>query len=151
MAADAAFFSGCLLSAVCCLLSSVCCLLTPKSLRTFYELLTPPLRKRAQALLMQQEKANSTPVGWEAFAAAVSFVGGILATLFGILLNVITWIVGAELHPWLRGISTALFVLTIPLLIFAGYCLDWMERKLASHPKKILGAASNQTEKGANE
>jgi hypothetical protein len=83
-----------------------------------------------------QEKPKVAPGSWEALAAAVSFAGGIMATLFGILLNVITWILGAELHPWLRRSSTILFVLTIPLLIFSGYCLDWMERKLKTYPKK---------------
>jgi hypothetical protein len=107
-----------------------------QSLRTFYEPLTPPLRERAQARFVQQEQAKNAPLSWEAFAAAASFVGGILATLFGVLLTVITWILGVGLHPWLRWVSTALFVLTIPLLIFAGYCLDWMERKLTTHHKK---------------
>jgi hypothetical protein len=85
---------------------------------------------------MQQEQPKVAAGSWEALAAALSFVGGIMATLFGILLNVITWILGTELHPWLRRVSTALFVLTIPLLIFAGYCLDWMERKLKTNPPK---------------
>jgi len=61
-----------------------------------------------------------------------------MATLLGILLNAITWILGTELHPWFRRLSTALFVLTIPLLIFSGYCLDWMERKLNTSPKKTF-------------
>jgi hypothetical protein len=108
------------------------------SLRTFYKPLTPPLREAAQASLVQREQPKVTPGSWEALAAAFSFVGGIMATLFGILINVIAWVLGTELHPWLRRISTALFVLTIPLLIFAGYCLDWMEHKLNSHPKKTF-------------
>jgi hypothetical protein len=85
---------------------------------------------------MQQEQAKRAPLSWEAFAAVISFFGGILATVFGVLLTGITWILGVGLHPWLRWVSTALFVLTIPLLIFAGYCLDWMEQKLTTHPKE---------------
>jgi hypothetical protein len=85
---------------------------------------------------VQQEQAKSAPLSWEAFAAVISFFGGILATVFAVLLTVITWILGVGLHPWLRWVSTALFVLTIPLLIFAGYCLDWMERKLTTRPRK---------------
>jgi hypothetical protein len=87
---------------------------------------------------VQQEKPKVAPGSWEALAAALSFAGGIMATLFGLLLNVITWILGTDLHPWFRRLSTALFVLAIPLLIFSGYCLDWMERKLNTYPKKTF-------------
>lgn len=65
---------------------------------------------------------------WEATGAIFSFAGGILAAFLGSLLTASTWILGTELHPWLRNLGTALLVSTIPLLIFAGCCLDWMER-----------------------
>jgi uncharacterized membrane protein YukC len=50
-----------------------------------------------------------------------------------------TWILGGEAHPWIRWFGTGLLILTIPLLIFAGYCLDWMEGKtknLAQHSSR---------------
>lgn len=81
--------------------------------------------------------------GWEAIAAILSFFGGILAALFGSLLTASTWVLGIELHPWLRASGTGLLVLTIPLLIFAGYCLDWMERKPKNSTKE---SARNQEE-----
>ena len=52
-----------------------------------------------------------------------------LTALIGSVLTSITWFVGGALHPWLRGSGTALLIATIPLLIFAGYCLDWAERE----------------------
>lgn len=70
------------------------------------------------------------------------FGGGILAGLVGGLLAAINWIVGAEQHPIARAVSTALLVATIPLLIFAGYCLDWMERDLNEEP---MAAAEKRT------
>jgi hypothetical protein len=66
---------------------------------------------------------------WQAVGACCCFVGGILAALIGSLLTATTWLLGATAHPWVRGAGTALLIVTIPLLILAGYCLDWMEQK----------------------
>ena len=52
-----------------------------------------------------------------------------LAALIGGVLTAMTWFLGGQLHPWLRGTGTALMIATIPLLIFSGYCLDWSERE----------------------
>jgi hypothetical protein len=70
-------------------------------------------------------KPNLVPL--EAAGAALCFVGGILAGLLGTLLSASAWILG-EHHPFLHALGTVLLVITIPLLIFAGYCMDWMER-----------------------
>ena len=64
----------------------------------------------------------------EATAAVFCFGGGIFAGIVGSLLTASTWILDAEQHPWVRGVGTALLIATIPLLILAGYCLDWMEQ-----------------------
>ena len=61
--------------------------------------------------------------------ATCSYTGGIIAALLGGVLTASTWIFGAELHPWIRNLGTALMALTIPLIIFAGCCLDWAERE----------------------
>ena len=66
---------------------------------------------------------------WQATGAFCCFTGGIGAALLGSILTATTWIIGAQLHPWLQGLGTALLIVTIPLLIFSGYCLDWAERK----------------------
>ena len=65
---------------------------------------------------------------WETAGALLSFWAGILAGIVGTLLSASAWILGADQHPWVRGFGTALLVITIPLLIFAGYCMDWLER-----------------------
>lgn len=81
---------------------------------------------------MDKGRTKQNAWTWEAIGAIFGLTAGISAALFGGLLTASTWFLGAELHPWLRWLGTALMVSTIPLIIFAGYCLDWMERE----PKK---------------
>ena len=78
---------------------------------------------------MKKEKTKHAILTWEATGAIFCFTGGIGAAVLGSLLTASTWILGAPLHPWLRGLGTALLIATIPLLIFSGYCLDWAERE----------------------
>jgi len=66
---------------------------------------------------------------WEAVSACCCFAGGILAAVVGSVLTAITWLVHVEVHPWLRASGTALLIVAIPMLIMAGYCLDWLEKK----------------------
>ncbi|HAF15898.1 MAG TPA: hypothetical protein DHU55_00595 [Blastocatellia bacterium] len=77
---------------------------------------------------MKKKRTKHAVWTWEATGAVCSFGGGIVAALIGSVLTASTWILGAEAHPWVRGLGTALLILTIPLLIFSGYCLDWAER-----------------------
>jgi hypothetical protein len=65
---------------------------------------------------------------WEARGGIGCFLAGLLAPLLGALLTVIEWIVGAAGHPWIHVTSTALFIVAIPLILFAGFCLDWAEQ-----------------------
>jgi hypothetical protein len=82
---------------------------------------------------MNKQRTKRSVWSWEATSAVCCFAGGILAALLGSLLTASTWILGAELHPWVHGAGTALLIITIPLLIFAGYCMDWMERYPNKH------------------
>jgi hypothetical protein len=77
---------------------------------------------------MNAQRTKNAVWSWEATTAVCCFAGGIGAAFFGSVLTASTWILGAAAHPWLRGFGTAFLILTIPLLIFAGYCMDWMER-----------------------
>ena|SRR5512132_1857707 len=77
---------------------------------------------------MKKQTTKLTVWTWEATGAVCCFVGGFGAALLGSVLTAMTWILGAQLHPWLRGWGTALLIVTIPLLILAGYCMDWLER-----------------------
>ncbi len=80
------------------------------------------------------DKHGTTHVvwSWEATGAFCCFTGGICAGLLGSVFTAVTWMLGAQLHPWLNGLGTALLIVTIPLLIFSGYCLDWAERRSKS-------------------
>lgn len=85
---------------------------------------------------MDKETTKLRPWSWEATGAVCCFVGGILVGIVGSVLTALTWIVGGEVHPWVRGVGTGLLILTIPLLILAGYCMDWMERKPKNQPEE---------------
>lgn len=65
---------------------------------------------------------------WEAAGGVFGLVAGLLSAVLGGAVTASTWVLGAEPHPWLSRCGTALMVSTIPLLLFAGYCLDRMER-----------------------
>jgi len=65
----------------------------------------------------------------QSLGAVAGLTGGILAALFGALFTAAGWFVSNEsVRQWLSSRGTALLFLTIPLLIFGSYCLDWMEK-----------------------
>jgi len=78
---------------------------------------------------MNEQGTKPAVWSWAATGAVCCFTGGIGAALLGSVLTAATWILGAQLHPLLHGLGTALLIATIPLLIFSGYCLDWAERE----------------------
>jgi len=65
---------------------------------------------------------------WEAAGGAFCFLAGIGSALVGSLLTAGVWVVGGAIHPWLHAAGTVLLIAAIPLILFAGYCLDWAER-----------------------
>ena len=73
-----------------------------------------------------------TPWSWEATIALCFFAGGIAAAVIGSVLTALTWVIGGDVHPWVREVGTGFLIVTIPLLILSGYCLDWMEQKSTS-------------------
>jgi len=66
---------------------------------------------------------------WEALAGVCCFVAGILAPLLGMFLLISEWLAGVTLHSWLHVVGTTLLIIGIPLILFAGFCLDWAEAK----------------------
>lgn len=78
---------------------------------------------------MERQETKTSLFAWGAFGAASCFGGGIAAGLLGSVFTAGTWIWGAEPHSLLRSLGTALLIVTIPLLIGAGHCLDLMERE----------------------
>ena len=70
----------------------------------------------------------------EALGGACCFGAGLLAALLGSLLTASGWILGAELHPWIHAAGTVLLIVAIPLILFAGFCLDWAEQGQKKSP-----------------
>lgn len=65
---------------------------------------------------------------WSWYGGALCcFTAGIGTALLGSVLTALTWILRSSQHAWLRESGTALLIVTIPLLILAGYCMDWAE------------------------
>jgi hypothetical protein len=77
---------------------------------------------------MGRENRNSSVRRLEAAAGVCCFIAGILAAVLGSLVTASGWILGVEVHPWIRGAGTGLLIVTIPLILFAGFFLDWAER-----------------------
>ena len=94
---------------------------------------------------MNGQKTKNGIWSWEVIGAVCCFAGGMGAALLGSVLTASTWILGAEAHPWVRGLGTGLLILTIPLLILAGYCMDWAEQE----PKKSRLPGSENGERGS--
>jgi hypothetical protein len=67
---------------------------------------------------------------WPVCGAGIGLVGCVIVPLLGVLLTVVAWVEGNSGYgPLLHKISNVSFVLTIPLLLFGGYCLDVLERR----------------------
>jgi hypothetical protein len=74
----------------------------------------------------------------QSLGAVFGLAGGMLASLFGASLTAICWFVtdlGA--HHALSEMGTALLFMAIPLLIFGGYCMDWMEKNKAKPYSRV--------------
>ena len=124
--------------------------LTATRSSSLYELFINPLLHLYESghkfFVMNKQRTRHAVWTWEATGAICCFAGGIGAALLGSVLTAITWILGAQLHPWLHGLGTALLIVTIPLLISSGYCLDWVERnqdKLATQRSHNGGREPN--------
>jgi hypothetical protein len=71
--------------------------------------------------------------------ALAGLVGGVVAGLFGMILTAASWfVINAGARHLFSITGTVLLCLTIPLMIFGGYCLDWMEKDMPRrHPKVV--------------
>jgi len=94
---------------------------------------------------MNRQRTKNPVWSWEVIGAICCFAGGMSAALLGSVLTASTWILGAAAHPLVRGLGTALLILTIPLLILAGYCMDWAEEE----PKDSRLQGSQSGERGS--
>jgi hypothetical protein len=67
---------------------------------------------------------------WKGVGALVGLGGGLISPLAGSVFTVIGWVTR---HTWhgvaVNRIDMALFVVTLPLLIFGAHCLDLIEKE----------------------
>ena len=69
----------------------------------------------------------------------IGLAGSVIAVLSGGLLCVSAWLVTNEgLSHWLSTAGTVLFMLTIPLIILAAFCLDWADK--SDSPRRSVPA-----------
>src|SRR5262249_22022654 len=96
------------------------------------------MRKRARAEKKLSVTGRRKLGHAQSLRAVVRVVGGVLAALFGGLFTAAGWFVAnGELRHWLSPMGTRLLFLTIPLLIFRGYCRDWMEKDTSHRYSKV--------------
>jgi hypothetical protein len=75
----------------------------------------------------------------QVMGALAGLVGGAVAGLFGAVLTAASWfVINERARQIFSGTGTALLILTIPLLIFGGYCLDWMEKDMPRRFPKVI-------------
>ena len=94
---------------------------------------------------MREHRVKDGASSWNLMAAICCFAGGVGSVLLGSVLTASSWILGAETHPLVHGLGTALLIVTIPLLILAGYCMDWAERE----PNKSRLSSKENRERGS--
>jgi hypothetical protein len=71
--------------------------------------------------------------------AVGGLAGAIFSATFGGALTVASWLTRNQgVRQSLSTIGTALFFLTVPLLIFGGYCMDWMEKDKPQRHSKVV-------------
>jgi len=75
----------------------------------------------------------------QVLGAVGGLAGGIFSALFGAAFTLASWLTRNQgARQWLSTIGTALFFLTVPLLIFGGYCIDWMEKDKPQRHSKVV-------------
>jgi hypothetical protein len=75
----------------------------------------------------------------QVLGAVGGLIGGMFSALFGAGFTVASWFMANQgAQQWLSTTGTALFFLTIPLLIFGGYCMDWMEKDKPQRHSKVV-------------
>jgi hypothetical protein len=75
----------------------------------------------------------------QVLGAVAGLAGGIFSALFGAAFTLASWLTRNQgARQWLSTIGTALFFLTVPLLIFGGYCMDWVEKDKPQRHSKVV-------------
>jgi len=90
--------------------------------------------KSHEELASNQSQLTSTPRRrrtiwtWQALCAISGLAGGIISALLGSLLTIVSWLpIPRNSAAYFHSFGTLLLCLTIPLLIFGGYCFELVE------------------------
>ena len=94
---------------------------------------------RVSQTAAQQPRIRRLLAKAQALGAVGGLTGGIFSALFGAGFTVAGWLTANQgARQWLSTVGTALFFMTIPLLIFGAYCLDWMEKDKPQRHSKVV-------------
>lgn len=81
----------------------------------------------------RQPQRRSLAIFFNRCGALVGLAGGLLSGIFGSALIAASWLMRASaLAVSLHQIGSASLLITIPLLLFGGFCFDGVEPALAS-------------------
>lgn len=97
---------------------------------------TPPVSRTAATphLTIRRPLAKAQALG-----AVGGLAGGIFSALFGAAFTAASWLAANQgARQWLSTIGTVQLFLTVPLLIFGGYCMDWMEKDKPQRHYKVV-------------
>jgi hypothetical protein len=96
-------------------------------------------RRAAQAEIETRATGARALKQAQVIGALAGLVGGVVSGLFGAVLTAASWfVINAGARQLFSATGTALLVLTIPLMIFGGYCLDWMEKDMPRRYPKVM-------------
>lgn len=101
---------------------------SPFLYKHFIEPLRPFYASERKVLLMFRIEPKAPPFSWYAAAAFVCFTVSVLAAIGGGLLTS-GWLLNAQLHPWLYDLGLTMLILSLPILILGGHCLDLLDRR----------------------
>jgi len=75
--------------------------------------------------------------------------GGVASGGFGAVFTAASWFVANQgARQWLSTAGATLLILTIPLLIIGGYCLDWMEKDRPQRGSKVVRYENEDDDEG---
>jgi hypothetical protein len=109
----------------------------------------PTMKLTPQSVM---EQINLHGWNWRSSAAVCGLFFGFLSPLAGLVLTAIVWFTGSHWHGNLiQHCGTLFFVLTIPLLIFGGHCLDLIDKENERAKSRRSKVAHLQDEEKGND
>lgn len=79
--------------------------------------------------------------------ALAGMAGGFFSAVFGSVFTAASWLASSEgVRQWLSTAGTALLILTIPLIIFGGFCMDWVEKGKPQRDPKIAPSENDDVD-----